>query len=97
MAIDVSYCNRQADKLSDAASNLRTAKAKLKSNKKLLSQVWTDKSVNKVLKKIDDVIKEIDDVLDDCSVIRANIRNAAYEIRQEEIAEQQRQQLANNS
>ena len=92
MAIDVSYVNRQADRLSDCASSLNSAKSLLKTYKQTLNKVWTDKSVNKVIKKIDNIIKDIESVVADCSSVKTNIKNAAWEIRNEEIAEEQRRQ-----
>ena len=55
MAINVDYVNRQADRLSDCASFLNQAKSNLNTNKQLLNQIWTDKSVNKIIKKFDNV------------------------------------------
>lgn len=91
MALDVNYCNRQADKLGECGTSLKNIKKKLIANKKLLNQTWTDKSVNRIIKKFDNVIDDINDAIEDCSKIKRNIKNAAYEVRQKEIEEEQRQ------
>ena len=90
MALDVSYVNRQADRLSDAESYLASSKKLLTNYKITLNEVWTDKSVNKVIKKIDNIIKDINAAMDDCKKIKSNIKEAARDIRNEEIAEAER-------
>ena len=92
MALDVSYVNRQADRLDDVESNLASSKNLLKDYKNTLNKVWTDKSVNKVTKKIDNIIKDINSAIEDCKKVKANIKAAARDIRNEEIAEAERRQ-----
>lgn len=90
MALDVSYVNRQADRLADVESNLSSSKKLLTTYKNYLNSVWTDKSVNKVTKKIDNIIKDINSAIEDCKKIKSNIKAAASDIRAEEIAEEER-------
>lgn len=95
MALDVNYCNRQADRLSDCATKLAAAKRKLYDNKSTLNNVWNDRSVNKINRKFDNVIKDINDAIDECYRIKSNIKKAANEIRQKELKQEQRQKLYN--
>lgn len=84
MALDVSYCNRQADRLSDCASQLSSVKSKLSTNKTTLNSVWNDKSVNKINRKFDNVIKDLNDAINDCYKLRNNIKAAAKEVKAKE-------------
>lgn len=80
MAKDASYCNRQADRLLDRTSELRTARDKMLANKTILNQVWTDKSVNKINKKIDNVVKDLNSAINECSRIGNNIKAVVSEM-----------------
>ncbi|MEI3530278.1 MAG: hypothetical protein V8Q75_04295 [Bacilli bacterium] len=90
MALDVNYCNRQADRLSDCASQLSRAKRKLSTNKTTLNSVWNDRSVNKINRKFDNVIKDINDAINECYTIRNNIKAAAKEVRDKELKQEQK-------
>lgn len=90
MAVDVNYCNRQADRLSDCASQLSRVKSKLSTNKTTLNSVWNDRSVNKINRKFDNVIKDINDAINECYTIRNNIKTAAKEVRDKELKQEQK-------
>lgn len=90
MALDVNYCNRQADRLSDCASQLSIVKSKLSTNKATLNSVWNDRSVNKINRKFDSVIKDISDAINECYTIRSNIKAAAKEVRDKELKQEQK-------